>query len=106
MEFYAHKREMPDGAIVTQTVREHLVGTAQRAAQCLRQVGLEHAGYLAGLLHDLGKYTEAFQQYLDEGDSTKRGSVIHTFQGCRYLMEQYHATHRPAISRRKAGHLL
>ena len=43
MEFYAHKREMPDGAIVTQTVREHLVGTAQRAAQCLRQVGLEHA---------------------------------------------------------------
>ena len=67
MEFYAHKREMPDGAIVTQTVREHLVGTAQRAAQCLRQVGLEHAGYLAGLLHDLGKYTEAFQQYLDEG---------------------------------------
>ena len=90
MEFYAHKREMPDGAIVTQTVREHLVGTAQRAAQCLRQVGLEHAGYLAGLLHDLGKYTEAFQQYLDEGDSTKRGSVIHTFQGCRYLMEQYH----------------
>ena len=75
MEFYAHKREMPDGAIVTQTVREHLVGTAQRAAQCLRQVGLEHAGYLAGLLHDLGKYTEAFQQYLDEGDSTKRGSV-------------------------------
>lgn len=90
MEFYAHKREMPDGAIVTQTVREHLVGTAQRAVQCLRQVGLEHAGYLAGLLHDLGKYTEAFQQYLDEGDSTKRGSVIHTFQGCRYLMEQYH----------------
>ena len=90
MEFYAHKREMPDGAIVTQTVREHLVGTAQRAAQCLRQVDLEHAGYLAGLLHDLGKYTEAFQQYLDEGDSTKRGSVIHTFQGCRYLMEQYH----------------
>lgn len=55
MEFYAHKRNMPDGAIVTQTVREHLLGTVQRAAQCLQPVGLEHAGYLAGLLHDMGK---------------------------------------------------
>ncbi len=90
MTFYAHKREGPDGAPVWQTVYDHLLGTARRAAQCLRPAGLENAGYLAGLLHDMGKYTEAFQQYLAAGDRAGRGSVIHTFQGCRYVMEAFH----------------
>ena len=87
--FYAHKCEMPNGEIAWQSVRDHLIGTAQRAAQCLRPVGLEKTGYLAGLLHDMGKYTGDFQQYLAAGGG-KRGSVIHTFQGCRYMMEKYH----------------
>lgn len=90
MAFYAHKRELRDGAISQQTVLDHLTGTAQRAAQCLRLVGLEKTGYLAGLLHDMGKYTDDFQQYLVAGDSSKRGSVIHTFQGCRFMMEKFH----------------
>lgn len=87
--FYAHERRLPGGGIVRQSVKEHLTGTAQRAAQCLRAVGLEKTGYLAGLLHDMGKYTWAFQQYLASGDG-RRGSVIHTFQGCRYIMEKHH----------------
>ena len=55
MAFYAHKREGPDGEPIRQTVYAHLVGTAQRAGQCLRSAGLENTGYLAGLLHDMGK---------------------------------------------------
>lgn len=90
MAFYAHKRVEPDGEMSRQTVYAHLIGTAQRAGQCLRSVGLENAGYLAGLLHDMGKYTEEFQQYLEAGDPGRRGSVIHTFQGCRYMMEIFH----------------
>ena len=43
MEYYAHKRELPDGAIELQTVQAHLQGTAERARICLREVGLEHA---------------------------------------------------------------
>ena len=78
-QYYAHIAQ--DGR--TQTVIEHMKGTAERAASCLAGVGLEKAAYLAGLLHDLGKFTEAFQTYLQEGDRSKRGSVIHTFQGCR-----------------------
>ena len=89
MAYYAHIYEMLNGEMARQTVRDHLIGTAQRAGQCLRTVGLEKTGYLAGLLHDMGKYTGDFQQYLAAGDG-KRGSVIHTFQGCRYLMEKYH----------------
>lgn len=90
MEYDAHRRTDPDGTVHTQTVYDHLLGTARRAAQCLRSAGLEQAGYLAGLLHDMGKYTAEFQQYLAAEDPGKRGSVIHTFQGCRYLMEHFH----------------
>ena len=70
-----------------QTVMEHLSGAAEHAGECLANVGLGQAARLAGLLHDLGKCTQAFQQYLREGDRSKRGSVIHTFQGCRYLLD-------------------
>ena len=93
MEYDAHRRTDPDGTVHTQTVYDHLLGTARRAAQCLRSAGLEQAGYLAGLLHDMGKYTAEFQQYLAAEDPRKRGSVIHTFQGCRYLMEHFHREH-------------
>ena len=70
-----------------QTVMEHLSGAAEHAGECLANVGLGQAARLAGLLHDLGKCTQAFQQYLREGDRSKRGSVIHTFQGCRYFLD-------------------
>ena len=71
-----------------QLLKEHLKGAAERAGVCLKDVALEKSAYLAGLLHDLGKYTEEFQTYLKNGDISKRGTVIHTFQGCRYLLEQ------------------
>lgn len=98
MAYYAHKRETADGQIIWQTVWEHLTGTAQRAGECLRPVGLENAAYLAGMLHDIGKFTTAFQQYLAEGDSSMRGRVIHSFQGCRYLLEQFHRETDPDCS--------
>ena len=90
MKYYAHKRETAGGQIVWQTVWTHLLGAARRAAECLRPVGLENAAYLAALLHDIGKFTAAFQQYLAAGDRSARGRVIHSFQGCRYLLEQFH----------------
>lgn len=87
-EYYAHIT--PDGR--KQTVIEHLRGTAERAASCLVDVGLGKSAYLAGLLHDMGKFTAAFQSYLKVENETKRGSVIHTFQGCRFLLEKISGT--------------
>lgn len=87
MEYLAHKRE--DGE--NQTVQEHCRNTAHYASECLEDVGLKNVAYLAGLMHDAGKYQSQFQQYLLKGNAEKeRGSVIHTFQGCRMLLERFH----------------
>ena len=62
MTFYAHKREGPDGTPVWQTVYDHLLGTARRAAQCLRPAGLDSRWYLAGQRVSMGTSTMALQQ--------------------------------------------
>ena len=90
MTYYAHISE--DG-LRRQTVAEHCRGTARYAAECLAGIGLSKTGYLAGLLHDSGKLTQEFQTYLEssaQGEAVRRGSVVHTFAGVRFLLEQYH----------------
>lgn len=77
-----------DGRI--QTVEEHARNTAEYAAESLRDIGLGHAAYLCGLLHDCGKMTEAFQNYLHANGSMRRGSVNHTFAGPKYILERFH----------------
>lgn len=53
-----------------QTVFEHLCGTASLAKDFVRPFGGEEQAELAGLAHDIGKYSEAFQRRL-------RGAQIH-----------------------------
>lgn len=87
--FLAHIRPGPNGTdAARQTVCAHCRKTAEYAALSLAPAGLSSAGYLAGLLHDAGKYTESFQAYLLCGEG-KRGAVNHTFAGVRLLLERY-----------------
>lgn len=77
-----------------QTCTEHARSVAALAKGYLSPMGLPATGELAGLLHDLGKFTEEFDTYLDKatrGEKVTKGSVIHTFAGVRYLLEQYHS---------------
>jgi len=48
-----------------QPLQEHLVGTAALAGSFGKRLGIEHAASQTGLLHDLGKYTAAFQRRLE-----------------------------------------
>lgn len=59
-KFLAHIAE--DGR--TQTVAEHLINTANLAKGFARPFGAEAQAELAGLAHDIGKYSAAFQQRL------------------------------------------
>lgn len=64
MRYDAHIAE--DGR--KQTVLEHLEGTAELCAGFAAAFGAEEQGRLAGMAHDIGKYSDAFQRRLDGGE--------------------------------------
>ena len=78
-----------------QTVQEHLLGTADLAAQFARPFHAEEQARLAGLLHDIGKYTAGFQRRLHGGQK-----VDHSTAG----MQQALALRQPAAAFAIAGH--
>lgn len=91
MEYPAHIRKVDDKKYV-QTVEEHCHGVAEIAAELLRDIGLEKTAYLAGMVHDLGKFSENFKNYIGkaaDGEKIQRGSVNHTFAGVRFLLEKH-----------------
>lgn len=76
-----------------QTVETHLRNVAELTSLMLKPMGLTKTGYITGLLHDLGKYTNKFSQYICDAHAGKtviKGSVNHTFAGVQYLLKRYH----------------
>ena len=62
--FPAHILLKEDNSSIVQTVEEHSRNTAQIAAEHLSKIKLDKAAYLAGIVHDMGKYTLEFKTYL------------------------------------------
>lgn len=101
-EFIAHVRKI-DGSV--QPLYTHLTETAEIAKNLAEKIGLPQCGELVGLLHDFGKYSHAFQEYiikcieydkqtssisnLDEDEEIegkpRRGSVDHSTAGAQFL---------------------
>ena len=69
--YYAHVA--PDGR--RQTVLEHLTGTAERCRQFAAEFGAGPQGELAGLAHDIGKYSAAFQHRLEGGEKVDHATA-------------------------------
>lgn len=80
MEYFAHIERKR-----TQTMREHLYATAELAGEFAGQFGKEEWGYCCGLLHDIGKYSEAFQDKI-RNNSDRR--VDHSTAGARVCEEK------------------
>lgn len=94
--FFAHFREREPKE---QTLENHLVGVSQLAASFAAKLGLRECGELIGLLHDLGKYSAEFQNYLrsavgqmnqDEDEEwvdakALKGKVDHSTAGGQYV---------------------
>ncbi|WP_025847361.1 CRISPR-associated helicase/endonuclease Cas3 [Brevibacillus agri] len=92
MKFIAHIRES-DKQI--QSVAEHLLGVKALAESIGEKIGVKHITGLAGMLHDMGKYTDEFKDYIikaveNPGDAPKRGSVDHSTAGGRLLYQKFH----------------
>lgn len=76
-----------------QLLKEHSRNVATYASENLKKIGFSKLAYLAGIIHDMGKYSDAFNTYLEasfRGEKVDRGSVNHTFAGVIYLLEKFH----------------
>lgn len=93
--FAAHHRPSDN---TWQSLEDHLRGVGALAAQFAGKLGLQEMGELLGLLHDLGKYSQAFQSYLksaigalnqDEDEDwvdakSLKGKVDHSTAGAQF----------------------
>lgn len=86
VEFYAHSTERTDRSD-WQLLRDHLLSVGGLAAQSASPFGGESLAGIAGLLHDLGKYTAEFQGRL-AGDFPR---LDHATWGARVACERYGA---------------
>lgn len=95
MDYIAHVKDNGN----RQSLRDHLLGVGKRAASMADKLGLHQQGELLGLLHDLGKYSTAFQHYIqsatgllnqDEDEEyvdaqRLRGRIDHSTAGAQLL---------------------
>lgn len=79
MTYYAHTRESGQW----QTVKDHLLGTAEKA-KSFAIPALKESAYLVGLLHDLGKYSDDFQRRLNGADIR----VDHSTYGAKEILKE------------------
>ena len=79
-----------------QTVLEHLTETAKLCAQFASAFGAKEQGQLAGMAHDIGKYSDAFQRRL-------RGSTKHVDHSTAGAAECY-KLRQPYAAFAVAGH--
>jgi len=105
-QYVARYRET-DGS--PQSLKDHLERTSTLASTFASKLGMPAFGELCGLLHDLGKYSDAFQQYLksaagkiDPDDDAyvdakgKRGKIDHSSAGAQYVWTQ--STNKDAVA--------
>lgn len=92
MRYIAHIRESDHQE---QYVEDHLHGVQSLAERYGERMGIKHITGLAGMLHDMGKYTDQFRNYILEAVRNpdappRRGSVDHSTAGGRLLYQLFH----------------
>ncbi|MDR2240188.1 MAG: CRISPR-associated endonuclease Cas3'', partial [Zoogloeaceae bacterium] len=95
--YIAHVRK--NGEV--QTLEKHLYAVSKLSSDFATKIGLAKQGELIGLLHDLGKYSAAFQAYIqsatgllnqDEDEEFVdakglRGKIDHSTSGAQFIWQ-------------------
>ena len=76
-----------------QSVKDHLDNVSAYCVNRARGINLENTAHIIGLLHDMGKLSVDFQEYiegiLNNNDKQKGSKVDHAVFGARYIYEKY-----------------
>lgn len=99
--YLAHKTN--DNPSREQELKIHCEKTVQYALERINTDNFVHTIRVSGWLHDLGKYSDEFQEYIrkvTDGQGVKRGSVNHTFAGVIYILEKYHNEYNSKYEKR------
>lgn len=94
--FIAHKNEQGE----KQSLIDHLVGTADFTASFADVFRMKQTGYTLGMLHDLGKYSDAFQNRILYG----KEKVDHSSAGAQVAIKRYGALIGTLLAYAIAGH--
>ena len=82
-----------DGLNREESVAEHTKKTVFLCAEKGKRCGLPQVMSLCGMLHDMGKNKQKFNDYIHSDEKTKqklRGTVAHASTGAKYLYDMYH----------------
>ena len=78
--YYAHSAQDKLGNLLPyeywQTLQSHSVNVGEMAAEFARIFGVQEQAYQTGQLHDLGKYSEAFNRRLHGSPSVDHATVV------------------------------
>ena len=90
-QYLAHIRR--DGS-KEQSMEDHLLRVGNLMKEDAARIGLSSLAYLIGVLHDLGKCSKDFAEYLDwcrknPGNYSRAGDVDHSTAGGQFLLVQY-----------------
>lgn len=79
-------------------LESHLINTALKSSDFASVFGCGQWGYLAGLWHDLGKYSEDFQKMISESVDahieTRHGRVDHSTSGAIHAINKFNKAGR------------
>jgi len=103
MVYYAHSK--PDvAASEWQQLKDHLINTSNLAFELGRDAGISDLAQVAGRLHDIGKYSQAFQRRLEGSQQ----HVDHATAGAREIKQLFttepHKTYAGFLAYCIAGH--
>ena len=115
-DYIAHVRQDSSENWHSHPLQKHLQKVAQLAKRFAGRYGALFAEY-AGLLHDLGKFQEAFQKYirhasgfekenahLEDVESTKLRKIPHSTAGAKYAVEHLNPFFGHLLAYLIAGH--
>jgi CRISPR-associated endonuclease/helicase Cas3 len=107
MEYIAHIRKNNEGIFETQELVDHLKGTAVLAEKFSNKFNNCNWGRLLGLWHDLGKYSNEFQEYIKKNsgyeEGEMQGKTDHT-SAAAILATEIYPNQWPPIAYCIAGH--